>query len=141
MEIKGIDEQCFRCKYKCEMILEKNTSEDVSINEFGEKVVTEITTSQKIVLDGQLQDVFDFIVTKFKLEEDMSWSSQDIQLKVTNVSYDRFKGKEVHYDVNLKIGWDIHKTIKVVSTETAYKILARALRETISITVWQEKIK
>ena len=134
MEVKGIAENGFRCKYECVMLTKGKNSQK---NEYGEVV----ETIQKISLDGDLQKTFDFIVRHFNLREDDTeiksvdgiTSFVNLQFKV--ISY----GKHLKYDVVLRSGWDVRKRITINSTPAAYNVLARAFRETLGITVWQDK--
>ena len=139
MEIKGIAEECFRCKYDCEMIIEE--SDKPQMNEYGELVKTK--TTQRIIFRDELQKTFDFIVRRLDLHENSAerksgngTSYINLQFKIVNNGY----CKHLTYEVILKRGMNVDKRITIISTQTAYKILARAFRETLGITVWQDKI-
>ena len=139
MEIKGIEEQCFRCRYDCEMTLEESGKSQT--NEYGELVKTK--TTQRIIFRNELQKTFDFIVRRLGLHENSAevknengTSFTSLQFKIVNNGH----CKHLTYEVILKHGWNVDKRITIESTQTAYKILARAFRETLGITVWQDKI-
>ena len=139
MEIKGIEEHCFKCKYDCEMTI-KNDSKP-QLNEFGELVKT--TTTQIIVFRDELQKTFDFMIRRLELNENSGLVKDVRGFSRTNLQFkilDR-NDKRVTYEVILKDAWNIKEWITIISTPTAYKILARAFRETLDITVWQDKIQ
>lgn len=140
MEIKGIAENCFKCKYHCVENIDNSTKRTESEGKYGETIYEEVKTKRKSVFIGDLQETFDYLVNSSNEYDGID----NMQFKIINREKNRYGKFELTYWVYFKDGWNAIRAVQVISSDSAYKILARAFRETFKddeLTVWQDKVE
>ena len=140
MEIKGIAENGFKCKYHCVENIDNSIKRTESEGKYGETIFEEVKIKRKSIFIGDLQETFDYLVDSSNEYDGID----NMQFKIINREKNRYGKFELTYWVYFKDGWNAIRAVQVTSSDSAYKILARAFRETFKddeLTVWQDKVE